>query len=343
MLAELEQIATSPEFLWNGVACTPQGDLFASFPAWLGPSPGVMQVHRNGHLQPFPGNAWNDWARGKDPATCFVDVNSICLDGKGSLWVVDAAAPYLGSAIEGGVKLVELDLATRATKRVVVFDRKDAHSDTRLAHMRFHGDHAFLVESKEASIFVIDLRTNRYKRVLVGHPLLRCDPADIPVIEGRAMQLHGQPMYFHSDLIELGSRPDEILFMCLFGRKIFSVGAETLKDFSLSDFDIARQVTVAYELDKPFVSGIARDRQGNLLLADGETGNLYRMYVDGQQEHVAIGSQITWPIGPTVGTDGSIYLVDCQVNRIPVFTGGDDRVHRPWKMYKVESPGWAVA
>lgn len=174
-------------------------------------------------------------------------MNSICLDGKGSLWVVDAAAPFLGSAIEGGVKLVELDIATRATKRVVVFDRKDAHSGTRLAHMRFHGDHAFLVESKEASIFVIDLRTNRYKRVLVGHPLLRCDPADIPVIEGRAMQLHGQPMYFHSDLIELGSRPGEILFMCLFGRKIFSVEAETLKDFSLSDSHIASQVTVAYE------------------------------------------------------------------------------------------------
>lgn len=66
-----------------------------------------MQVHRNGHLQPFPENAWNDWAPSKDLAICFVDVNSICLDGKGGLWVVDAAAPYLGSAIKGGVKLVE--------------------------------------------------------------------------------------------------------------------------------------------------------------------------------------------------------------------------------------------
>ena len=65
--------------------------------------------------------------------------------------------------------------------------------------------------------------------------------------------------------------------------------------------------------------------------------------MDGQREHVANGSQIIWPIGPTVGTDGSIYLVDCQVNRIPVFTGGTDRVDRPWKMYKVKSPGQAVA
>ena len=338
MLSELEQIANSSKFLWNGVVCTPQGDLFASFPAWLGPSPGVMQVHRNGDLHPFPGNEWNDWASGRDPTTCFVDVNSICLDGKGSLWVVDAAAPYLGSAIEGSVKLVELDLATRTTKRVVVFDRRDAHSDTRLAHMRFHGDHAFLVESKEASIFVIDLRTNRYKRVLVGHPLLRCDPADIPVIEGRTMQLHGRPMYFHSDLIELGSRPNEILFMCLFGRKIFNVRAEVLKDFSLTDNEIANQVTIAYELDKPFVSGIARDQQGNIILADSEAGSLWRILVNGERQRIARSPQITWPIGPTVGDDGSIYFADCQVNRIPIFTGGDDLVKRPWKIYRVRSP-----
>ena len=36
MLAELEQIATSPEFLWNGVACTPTGRLVRELPcvAW---------------------------------------------------------------------------------------------------------------------------------------------------------------------------------------------------------------------------------------------------------------------------------------------------------------------
>ena len=338
MLAGLEQIAESPDFLWNGVACTSQGDLFASFPAWLGPSPGVMQVHRSGRLQSFPGNAWNEWTPGKDPSTSFVDVNSIFLDGKGSLWVVDAAAPYLGDAIEGGVKLVEIDLATRATKRVIVFDRRDAHSGTRLAHMRLHGDHAFLVESKEASIFVIDLRTGCYKRVLIGHPLLRCDSADIPVIEGRTMELHGRPMYFHSDLIELGSRSDEVLFMCLFGRKIFSVGAETLKDPSLCDAVIASRVTTAYNLDKPFVSGITRDQQGNILLADSETGSLCRISVDGRRRYVSAASQITWPIGPAIGPDGSVYLVDCQVNRIPVFTGGSDRVIRPWKMYRCKPP-----
>ena len=171
----LTEIARSERHLWNGVACTPEGRLFASMPAWTGvPTPDVVEILKDGSLMPFPGNHWNDYRKGADASSCFVDVNSVIADGRGSLWVVDAAAPRLGPAIEGAVKIVELDVATGATKRIVVFDGRTAHAGTRLAHMRFHGDHAFLVESREASIFVIDLRNCSYRRVLVGHPLRRC-------------------------------------------------------------------------------------------------------------------------------------------------------------------------
>ncbi len=163
-------------------------------------------------MKPFPGNEWNTWAEGANPTKSFIDVNSIIPDGKGSLWVLDAAAPYFGDAIEGAVKVVELDIASGQTKRVIVFDKKDAHSGTRLAHMRFHGHHAFMVESKEASIFVIDLRDNSYRRILVGHPLLRCAPGDVPTVEGVKVRLNGKPMYFHSDLQEFGKDPDVLFF-----------------------------------------------------------------------------------------------------------------------------------
>lgn len=194
----LEEVARSHEHLWNGVAVTPQGRLFASLPAWLAPSPGVMEVLPDGRLLPFPGNAWNAWAPGRDPTRAFVDVNSIHADGRGSLWVLDAAAPRFGDAIEGAVKLVQLDIASGKVRRVIVFDARDAHAGTRLAHMRLHGDHAFVVESKEASMNVIDLQGGRYRRVLVGHALMRCAPQDVPVVEGTRMQLRGEPMYFQT-------------------------------------------------------------------------------------------------------------------------------------------------
>ena len=248
MSLQLATVAESPQFLWNGVVCTEDERLFASLPAWLGPTPGVVKVLPNGGLEPFPGNHWNEFAKTRDPLRSFVDVNSIVLDGKGSLWVVDAAAPFLGDAIEGAVKLIEIEIATGATKRVLLFDKQDAHPGTRLAHMRLHGHHAFLVESKEASIFVINLLDNNYRRILIGHPLLRCDPRDVPVIEGRRMELHGRPMYFHSDLIEFGADPNKVFIMCLFGRKMFQVDVDVLKDPSLTDAEIASRVTIAFRV-----------------------------------------------------------------------------------------------
>jgi sugar lactone lactonase YvrE len=335
MSTELIEVAESAEFLWNGVVCTEEGQLFASLPGWLGPKPGVVKVLPDGSLEPFPGNEWNAWAVSKDPSKSFVDVNSITLDGKGSLWIIDAAAPLLGEASEGAVKVVEIDIATEKIKRVLVFDKKDAHSGTRLAHMRFHGHHAFIVESKEASIFVIDLLHNSYRRIMTRHPLLRCDPRDVPTVEGRRMELHGKPMYFHSDLLEFGPDPDIVLFMCLFGRKIFKVHVEAFKDPDLTDADIAGRVSVAFEMTTPFISGITRDPHGNLYLADSEKGGISRLRSDGVVTPVVRDPRIIWPIGPSVGPDGYFHFVDSQVNRIPVFTGGPDRVLKPWKMNKV--------
>lgn len=336
----LVEVARSERHLWNGVFRTPEGRLFASMPAWLGlPTPGVVEIREDGSLTPFPGNHWNEWREGADASSCFVDVNSVIADGKGSLWVVDAAAPRLGPAIEGAVKIVELEIATGATKRVIRFDGRTPHAGTRLAHMRFHGDHAFLVESREASIFVIDLRDGSYRRVLVGHPLLRCAEADIPVVEGREMRLHGRPMYFHSDLIEFGADPDAVLFMCLFGRRIFRVDAGVLKDPELTDADIARHVTVAYRLENASVSAIARDRSGRIYLGDAEHGGINRLNADGSVTPIVRDRRLKWPIGPSVGPDGFLYFADSQVNRIPVFTGGPDDVERPWRLYRLALDG----
>jgi sugar lactone lactonase YvrE len=331
----LATVARSHEHLWNGVACGPGGGMFASLPAWLGPSPGVVEVLPDGRLQPFPGNAWNTWAPGRDPARAFVDVNSIHADGRGSLWVVDAAAPRFGDAIAGAVKLVQLDIASGAVRRVIAFKPQDAHPGTRLAHMRVHGDHAFVLESREASMFVVDLRDGRYRRVLVGHALMRCLPEDVPVVEGVRMRLKGEPMYFHSDLLEFGADADTLLFMCLFGRKVFQVPVHALKDASLNDQAIARQVSVAFTLDRPFVSGIARDRHGTLYLADAERGGISRLNTDGTVAPLVRDVRLIWPMAPSLGADGCLYFVDSQVNRIPLFTGGPDRVARPWKLYRL--------
>ncbi|MFM0641719.1 L-dopachrome tautomerase-related protein [Paraburkholderia metrosideri] len=336
MAIEMQQVAESFEFLWNGAVCAPNGRLFASMPGWLGPTPGVVEIFPDGTWKPFPGNEWNGWALDKDPTHSFVDVNSIFADDRGSLWVLDAAAPFFATAIEGAVKLVEISLETNEVKRVIVFDPKDAHSGTRLAHIRFSGDHAFMAESKEGSFYVIDLRDNSYRRILVGHPLMRCLPDDVPTMEGRRIHLRdGRPMYIHNDLLEFGTDPNTLYFMCLFGSRIFKTHVDTFKDPTLSDDEIASHISVAYEVG-PWIAGMCRDMQGNIYLSDAENNGMSVLRPDGSITPILRDDQIIWPISPSVGPDGYLYFPATQLNRIPMFSGGEDKVERPWKIFKVK-------
>ncbi len=337
--AGLVQIAASADFLWNGAVATSEGRLFASMPGWLGATPGVVEVFADGSFKPFPGDGWNAYADGKDPTKHFVDVNSIIPDGKGNLWVLDAAAPYFGAAIPGAVKVVQLSIATGATLRTIVFDPKDAHAGTRLAHMRFHGDHAFMLESKQGSFFVIDLRDNSYRRILVGHPLMRCRTDDVPTMEGRKVYLqNGKPMYINSDLLDYRTNPDELHFMCLFGRTVFKTDVATLKDASLNDDAIASRVTEAFDVGGPWVAGVCRDRDGTWYLTDAESNGLRRLRPEsrGETEMVVSRPDLVWPITPSISPDGAVHFTASQLNRVPLFSGGPNLVKRPWGMFRIK-------
>ena len=330
------EVAQSPNFIWNGAVAAPNGRLFASMPGWLGPTPGVVEVMKDGTLKPFPGGQWNEWNLGRDPTKSFVDINSIFADDKNNLWVLDAAAPYFAAAIEGAVKVVQISLDTNKVERIILFSKIAAPSTTRLAHIRFSGDHAFMAESKAGSFYVIDLRDNSHRRILVGHPLMRCLPTDVPRIEGIYARVeNGAPVYIHNDLLDFGTDKSKLFFMCLFGSKIFQVNVDVLKNPSLSDDQIAKEVSV-YREQGPWIAGICRDRVGNLYFSDAENNGMSVLRPDGKLEVVVRDPRIIWPIAPSVGPDGYLYFVSSQLNRVPMFGNGVDLVQRPRRMFKIK-------
>lgn len=92
--------------IWNAVAVQP-GRVFVAGPRWAG-APGPMLGVLDGpggsvdgsadgtDPRPYPDAAWNAWRPGADPARAFVNVNSLRLDGRDGLWVVDTGAPDFG-------------------------------------------------------------------------------------------------------------------------------------------------------------------------------------------------------------------------------------------------------
>ncbi|HYT14920.1 MAG TPA: hypothetical protein VEL80_00805 [Burkholderiales bacterium] len=116
---ELVRVAASPKFMLNGVAVSPRGRVFASFPRWTSlAAPSVMEAMPDGSFEPYPGDAWNEWRPEAAARDRIVSSHAVFADPRNNLWVVDDAAPRVAPPIEGAAKLVKFDLDTDRVSRV---------------------------------------------------------------------------------------------------------------------------------------------------------------------------------------------------------------------------------
>ena len=67
----------------------------------------------------------------------FVCVQSVVADAHGNLWVVDPAAPATAPVVQGGPKLVRIDLKANKVAQVIRFDETVAPQGSYLNDVRF--------------------------------------------------------------------------------------------------------------------------------------------------------------------------------------------------------------
>src|SRR6266850_7360049 len=114
---ELVLVAASPEFMLNGVAVSPRGRVFASFPRWTSLlAPSVMETLPEGSFKPYPGNEWNAWRPGSPAHDRIVSSHAVFADSRNKLWIVDDAAPRVAPPVEGAAKLVRARRARSALR-----------------------------------------------------------------------------------------------------------------------------------------------------------------------------------------------------------------------------------
>ena len=90
----------------TGVTVSERGRTFVNFPRWTEDAPvSVAEVMKDGSLRPYPNEQWNAWRNVKrdelDPADHWVCVQSVVADCRGSVWVVDPAAPAVDGLVPG--------------------------------------------------------------------------------------------------------------------------------------------------------------------------------------------------------------------------------------------------
>ena len=322
----------------NGVAVSPRGRVFASFPRWTSiDAPSVMEVTPEGSFRPYPGGTWNEWWPGASSHDRIVSSHAVFADSSNHLWIVDDAGPRVAPAVPGAAKLVRIDLSTDRVTRVYPLSAEILPRGTMIGHLRVDERFAYVTEAHHGSILVVDLETGRARKVLEGAPCTRADPTIVPVIEGREMRrATGEVPQLHVDLLEISEDGRWLYFMPLFGPVLHRVETRHLRDENLSEDALDARVEDVARV--PPLAGITVDRGGTLYFCSFTESAILRMGKDRRIETLIADPRISFPNEPSIGPDGFLYFPASQANRLPAFNNGVSRVQLPFEVFKIELP-----
>lgn len=152
-------------------------------------------------------------------------------DHDGNLWAIDDASPHHGRMLEGGAKLVQIDLATNRMSRIYALEKDLAPPGAVLSHMRVDEQFLYVTDSGFGAIVVIDRNTGRGHRTLEGASCSRADTSIVPIVHGKPMvHADGKVPVIHLSHLELSPDSEWMYFTPLFGPMLRRVPTRYLRD-----------------------------------------------------------------------------------------------------------------
>ncbi|UYZ62627.1 major royal jelly family protein [Hymenobacter weizhouensis] len=328
----LTPVATST-VLWTGVAVTRENRVFANFPRMdTDTIPYSVAEVSGAQATPFPDATWNTWARGVPPQNRFVCVQSVYVDANNFLWVLDPASPQMRGVVPGGAKLLKFDVASRQLVQRVDFDETVVYPTSYLNDVRIDTQNnvAYITDSNQGAIIVVNLATGRSRRLLGNHPSTKSENL-ILTVEGRVWRNRsGELPSIDSDGIALSPNRDYLYYHALTGRGLYRIATQYLRDEALPASQLSQRVEFLGNTNPP--DGMIFDPAGNLYLTDVENNAVTRITAAGQLQLVAQDAQLKWPDSFAVGPDNALYVTTSQLH-IP-------RAQRtePFRIFKLAVP-----
>jgi sugar lactone lactonase YvrE len=308
----------------TGVSVSEDGRIFVNFPRWTEDTAISVAELKDGELRPYPDGEWNAWRNAtKDeltPNDHWVCVQSVVADGRGSLWVLDPAAPAQAHVVAKGPKLVKIDLATDKVAQVIAFDEDAAPQGSYLNDVRFSqdGKHAFITDSGvQGALLVVDIASGKPARVLDGHPSTQMKKGLNVTFEGKELRRpDGRGVEFSADGIELSKDGKYLYWQAIKGDELYRIPTSALTGAGLRGEDVSGQV------EQYGINGV----NDGLLIARG-TDDMYlssvqdnaikvRSLAEGPQAKARIVVQderLRWPDTFSQGPDGTIYVTTSHI------------------------------
>jgi sugar lactone lactonase YvrE len=300
----LEEVASS-DYRWTGVAVSEEGRMFVNFPRW-GVVPLSVAEVINKQIIPYPNNEWNTWDASTTPENHFVCVQSVYVDKKNYLWILDPAS-IGGSVVNGGPKLLKVDLQTDSIIQIIYFNDEVAPLNSYLNDIRVDTElnFAYLTCSGLGAIIVVDLNSGQSRRLLTDHYSTKAE--DI------SLTINGQSINFdvHSDGLALSDDGNELYYKALTGRALYKISASALRDESLTNSELENEVV--YVTETIPCDAMEFDPDGYLYFTSIEDNSIYRFLPSNELSLIVTDDRLKWPDSFSITHSGDIYVTNSRI------------------------------
>lgn len=245
---------------------------------------------------------------GSDKQNHFLCVQAVVIDEKDYMWVVDAGYAKNADGNNKGQKLVKINLRKDEVEKVYSLypelSLKSYANDIRIDTKK---QIAYLTNSGEGGIIIVNLRTGYVRQVLLGTNVTKADTTYTIQRNGRDLLSNRKPFIVHSDGIALSPDGSLLYFKSLTDNQLFRVATKALNDTGLSDIQLLARVEFLGNFTTS--DGMAFDKKGNLYLGDLEQRKIIRLTPDLKTEIVLpINEELAWPDSYHITKDGWLYI-----------------------------------
>ncbi len=289
---ELEKFASSKK-QWTGIAVSKKGRCFVCFPNWSDKHAISVGEIVAGKVIPFPDSNLNSGYANKKSG--FLSVQSVFVDALDNLWILDTGNPKFNGVVKEAARLFKVSLKENKIKKVYQFSEPEIQKTSYLNDVRIDSirNFAYLTDSGEGAIVVLNLKTGKARRVLGNHFSTKSERIKI-FIDSILFKHGGEIPNVHADGIALTEAGDRLYFQALTSNTLYAVDTDVLRDFAADEEKIQEKV-VEIAKSGP-ADGLICDKFGRVIVSSIVDSAICRVNSSGRVTTLVENPEkISWP------------------------------------------------